>query len=73
MYNFSLVADFDENIVHNRRYDLIRMNLYFEVCILAEIAFIKWSVNLIWIYDIFLKIQIKKYPGFQIHPAPLVA
>ena len=59
MYNFSLLADFDENTVHNQKYGLIRMNLNLKVYISALFAFIKSSLNVIWMYGIALKNQIK--------------
>ena len=65
MYNFSLVADFDENIVHNQRCDLIQRNLCFGLCILAEIAYNEWNVNVTWMYGIELKNQIKFYLMFS--------
>ena len=47
MYNFNLVVGFGENIDHNQRCALIQMNLYFGVYIPAEIAFIKYGINVI--------------------------
>jgi hypothetical protein len=38
MYNFNLIADSSENIAHNQKYDLVRMNLCFEVCTFADVA-----------------------------------
>ena len=59
MYNFNLIVDFGENIVHNRRYGLAWMNLNLKVYISALFAFIKSSLNVIWMYEIALKNQIK--------------
>ena len=45
MCNFSLIADFDENIVHSRRYGLAQKILDFEVCIADLIAFNKYKIK----------------------------